>query len=133
MIKLYRSDYGDNSVDGVCGVQPSAEAHFEDRESCAALVEIEKRDRGHLFEESRKCLKLPSRHEALTRLANDRSEPREIGFGYLLAVESYPLLNANQMRRGVQCGLVPGDTSDRINHRRDRALSVGAGDNHRLK
>ena len=52
----------------------------------------------------------------------------EVGDG--LAVDANALVEAHQMRRRVQPGLVPGDTQDGRQRRRSGTFAVGAGNEH---
>src|SRR5262245_31836891 len=51
----------------------------------------------------------------------------------MTAVDAYSLLHPDQVRRGVERGLVSGGANDRLDHRRGRAFAVRSRDNHRLE
>src|SRR5574337_1929048 len=116
-------DAGDDravGVDDIHRVEPPAEADLEDRRvGPGARDRVEQRERGE-FEECQGNIAASALHAL---------EPcYQIGSIRDFAADPQPLLESDQVRRGVDRGAKAGLQQDRLEHRAGRALAVRAGD-----
>ena len=123
------------AVDGrrchdVGGVEPAAEADLEHRDVDAGAAEQLEGDRGRDFEERRLRLaarRRRSRPSIARAHVGDRRDQRVARSTGRPSIDE-PLGEIDQVRRGVARRAVAGGAQRRVDHRRDRALAVGAGD-----
>ena len=92
MIEVDRGDGGGRGVDGIGGVQPSAESHFEDRDVDLGVAERLQRERRRRFEKGRR------RGQPLGEPANPPSEVLQVVAADRPAVDRDPFGQADQMR-----------------------------------
>src|SRR6476619_7599706 len=130
MIEVNGCNHRHDSIDRVCRVESPTQPDLQNSKPGLAVSKVAQRDRGDLFEESRRRREASLGHEIFPGRANSRSQPSEICLAYLESANPNALLNAHEMRRRKQGAPVPGGAGDRIYHCSDRTLAVGAGYNN---
>jgi hypothetical protein len=70
----------------------------------------------------------PPRPRSGRRRAAARPQGRDLVLREEPPVDLHPLPQADKVRRGVEAGPLAGRPQDRLEHRRDGSLAVGAGD-----
>src|SRR6185295_80634 len=122
VIEADRGDEGEDRIAQVRGIEPAAEAHFDDGEVHPLLGEPGEGCQGDRFEVGGGSTGL-----ALGESDEVRQQPGEPGGRDRPAVDPQPLLDALEMRGGVEAGAVTGGARHGREERRGRALAVGAG------
>jgi hypothetical protein len=133
MIKVDGDDRGDHRLDGVGGVQPSAEADLEDCRLNVDVLKGAKRGSGHDLEERRVRGEHAAREATLARIANPVEHAMQLGGGDVVARDPDPLVRTHEMRRRVEPRAVTRGQKHRVHHRGNRALAVRSADEHRPK
>ena len=131
---------GEQRIDDVGGVETASEAHFEDGDLDVALGEVEEGQRGEGLEEAGVMRQLAGRDEVLRGLVDAEVEAGEVSSGsremsrdndgcqMAAAVDADALVDANEMRRGVERGAIAGGGEDAGQRGGSRAFAVGPGD-----
>jgi len=109
----------------VGAVQPTAQAGFHDGDIHVLRSEIDKRNRGHDFEEGRLIVLHP-----LHVRGDFHNQLRQCRTRNLVSVDRNPLANVANVRRHVQTDAMPTGLEHRSEHRRGRTLALGTGDMH---
>jgi hypothetical protein len=119
-----RDNGGERALDHVGGIEPAAEAHFEQQHVGRVAREQQKRRRGLDLEHG-------DRLRPVDGLAFPQ-RPSEVIIGHqhaaTLAAEPEALVETDEMRRGVDVDAQRRGFEDRAHERDGGALAVGAGD-----
>ena len=130
VIERYRRNHrGQRPIDDIGGIEPSTHPHFEQEHIRAAACEQQEPGRRGDFEYGDGCARI----DAFTfgeRLAElfVRSEP-----SFALGTEAKALVEAYQMRRGIDVHPQPCRLQDGAHEGDGRALAVGASDMDRRR
>ena len=132
MIERDRGDRGRDQArrrHDVGRVEPAAEADLEDGDLDAGAAEELEGDRGRHFEEGRlRRSSPPSARRPSIDAAHVVDGRDQRVAGDRTAVDDEALREIDEMRRRVARRAVPGGAQRGVDHRRHRALAVGAGD-----
>jgi hypothetical protein len=124
-------DGGGQGLRDVRGVEPAAEAHLEDGHLHALAPEVREGGGGEHLEEGGVGPEDAAANEALGRFAHGAHRDLEVVVGDLAAPHGDPLVDADEVRRGV----APGSQTRRAEHGvavgGDRSLAVRARDEER--
>jgi len=104
--------------------------HFQHRDVDAAPPEQLERGCRRDLEERRRRAQVPVGEEPVGQHPKFVDDPGQLRCRDRLAVDREPLFHAHEVRRGVAARPVPCRRQGRGGHRADRALAVGARDNH---
>jgi hypothetical protein len=122
VIEIDAGDHRAIGVNAVDGIEPPAEAHFQDNQ-------IQRLGRQAQHDGQRGELEIRQLHITARRF--DGLEMRQQRFGlHRLAVDPAALLEMHQVRLDVEPDLVAGLQGDSLQHRAGRTLAIGAGNHH---
>src|SRR5208282_2792947 len=129
-------DVGDDAearFHDIGGIQAAAHAHFEHNHVGAAAREVFKAYGSQHLKKAGVPRQIAFRDEALGGAVDHVMEQGEIVVGDGFAIEANALVDAYQMRRGVEPGPEAGSLQDGRQSRGGGTLAVGARDQHRGK
>ena len=130
MIERDVGNHRDQRLDDVGRVQPAAHADFEHRNLDADAGEVFECHHGQHLEEAGMPRQLAGAQKLLRRALDAIVNRAELDIGDGFAVHPNALVDAHQMRRAVERGLVSRNPQNRRQRRRRRAFAVGSGDQH---
>ena len=126
-------DDGEQRLDDVGGVETAAHAHFEDGEIDLRLGEGFEGDRGQHFEVARVCGEASIGDQAAGTVVDAEVEPGKVLVADGRTVDANALVDALEMRRGVEADAVASALQDRGQSGSGRTLAVGAGNQYGAK
>ena len=113
------SDHRNQRLDHIGGIQPAPQPHLDD---------------GHLHPPPSEMREGQRGDDLIGGQAGQPTHPRldrlhlggQVGFRDLLAVDQDPFGEAQEMRRGIQAGVVAGCAQGRVQEGADRSLAFGS-------
>src|SRR5208282_4292702 len=128
MVEINGGDDGDLRLDDVGGVEAASEADFVDGEFDLGADEMVEGHGGEAFEEGGVRRELAGGQQLLDERVDAGERGSEIVVVDFQAVDANALVDALQVRRGVEAGAGAGGVKDGFEDRSGRSLAVGAGD-----
>jgi hypothetical protein len=126
-------DDGEERIYDVGCVEAAAHTNLEHREFNLCLGKIDEGQRGEDFKEAGVLREAALLHELLRRLVNAEVEAGEVIVGNLGVIDADALVDALQMRRGVEADVRAGGGEDGGQCGCRGAFAVGSGDEHGAK
>ena len=131
VVLVIKGDVGDDreqGLDDVGSVEAASEAHFEDGDADFLLAEVEEGQGGEGFEEAWMVREGGFGDETAGGVVDVEVEAGEVVVGDGGAVDPDALVDAGEVRGGVEGGAVAGGGEDAGERGGGRALAVGSGD-----
>ena len=139
MVERYVGDDGEQRLDDIGGIQPAADADFEDGDFRVTLSKVEEGERGHHLKKTGRVRQLATVDQAACRVVHMEIAAREVIVGDGLQVcragcvghaEMNALVHAHEVWRGIKRGAEAGLVQYAGEGGAGGAFAIGARDEH---
>src|SRR5438309_8783606 len=133
VIKVDVGDHGDQGINNIRRIQPTAKTYFKYRQIDPGAGEVFESHGGEHFKKAGMPWQLTAFHQIMRAAFNAVIDDGKFGVADWLLVDLDTLIHAQQVRRGIESGAIASRLHDAGERRRRGTFAVGAGDQYTLQ